>query len=193
MFQILKTLEYLKKKDIVLYDLHPFNLLINSRLKKLKFIDFGWSFHNYEGLHSFSGLFFLSFPENIPVIHKNAINLFYSGTILLDMLIIKKPFIFQWYYAPYLLEFKYFLKYINKYNTKMTFNMFSSFKKHFKNKCKAFKYILGKKINVPDNVLYLIKKIYSFEWENFPDIEQILNYSFFKEIRNEINHIGINY
>ena len=192
MFQILKTLEYLKTKGIVLYDLHPFNLLINSRLKKLKFIDFGWAFHNYEGSHSFSGLFFLSFPENIPVIHKNSINLFYAGTILLDMLIIKKPIIFQWYYVPNLFEFKYFLKYINIYNSKMTFNMFSSFKKHFKSKCKSFKYILGKKIDVTGEMLTLIKKIYSLEWENFPDIEHILNYSFFKEIRNEIKHTGIN-
>ena len=141
MFEILKTLEYLKTKKIVYYDLHPYNLLINKRIKKLKFIDFGWAFHNYEGSQSFSGLFFLSFPENIPVIHKNSIDLFYAGMILIDMLIIKKPFIFQQHYSAYLLDFEYFMKYINKYNSKMPFRMFNKFKEHFKNQKEAFSYI----------------------------------------------------
>ena len=184
-FQMLKTLEYLKKKRIIFNDLHPYNLLINSKIKKLKFIDFGWAFHNYEGRHSFSGLFFISFPEDISVIYKNSIDLFYTGLIPIDMLIIKKPIIFQDNYPAYLFELEYFMKYINKYNSKMPFKMFWGFKEHFKNKNKTFKYILGKKIDVPDNVLSLIKKIYSFEWEKFPNIEKILNYSFFNEIKNE--------
>ncbi len=103
------------------------------------------------------------------------------------MLIIKKPKVFLKCYFAYIFKFEYFMKYINKYNSKMQFKLFSSFKEHFKNKNESFTYFSGYKIDVPDNVLSLIKKIYSFEWENFPDIEQILNYSFFDEIKNEIN------